>query len=72
MKVVKLKAGISITLADQQAPLGRTPSGAVIFPIYNVPDSVSLHQVWKRYRYHCLPMVHSDIVYYWQTNTELQ
>ncbi|MBW4514505.1 MAG: hypothetical protein KME11_04710 [Timaviella obliquedivisa GSE-PSE-MK23-08B] len=47
---VKLKAGIAITIADQNAPLGVTPSGAVIFEVRNVPDTVIIQQVWQASR----------------------
>lgn len=49
MKTVKLKAGNAITLAHPQADLGKTPSGAIVFEITNVPDSVTLAQVAQRY-----------------------
>jgi hypothetical protein len=49
-----LKAGTAITMANQLAPLGRTPSGAMIFEIAQVPDDVSDSQVWFEYRYYAL------------------
>jgi hypothetical protein len=50
MRNVKLKAGTTITLASQLAPLGKTGSGATIFEVTNVPDEISNYQVWHQYR----------------------
>ena len=53
MKTVKLKLSTAVTLADQLAPLGVTPSGAVVFEITGVPDSVSIQEVRKKYHGFC-------------------
>jgi len=50
MKTVKLKLCNAVTLANPQAPLGKTPSGAIIFEITNVPTSVSAQDIRHQYR----------------------
>jgi hypothetical protein len=50
MKTVKLKACNGITIANQNALTGKTPSGAIIFEVKNVPDTVSIQEVYLKFK----------------------
>lgn len=50
MRTVKLKWANGLTLAHPYAPLGVTPSGAAVFEVTNVPDTVSNTQLCLKYR----------------------
>ncbi len=49
MRTIKLKFANGCTLANQSAKVGKTPSGAVIVAVRNIPDEVDNATVLRAY-----------------------
>lgn len=61
MRTIKLKIFNGLTLAHPQAPLGKTPSGAAIYEVTNVPDGITNVQVVLHYRGYWKPIFNKGL-----------